>query len=105
MRAAHALYRGDELFGVKRVTVINIDSAQNDRAVGADQIRRRNRNQPFSCPGIAGRRITALEVNGSQLRRQGVGDSVADRDFHACVDQCWEWQVRSLGLCGGEESR
>ena len=101
---AHALHRSDELFGAKRITVINIDGAQNDRAVCADQIRRRNGDQPFTCSGIAGRRITALEVNGSQLSWQGVGNSVGHRNFHPFVDQCWEWQVRSLHLRGHEES-
>ena len=104
VRAAHALHRSDELFGLKRITVINIDGAQNDRAVCADQIRRRNGDQPFTCCGIAGRRITALDVNGSQLCRQGVSDPVSDRNLHALVDQCWEWKVRSLHLSGSEES-
>ena len=69
VRAAHTLHGSDELFGVKRITVINIDSTQKDRAVCADQIRRRNGDQPFACSGTAGRRITALEVNGSQSCR------------------------------------
>jgi hypothetical protein len=88
VRAAHALHRSDELFGVNEISVINIDGAQDDRAVCADQIRRRNGDQPFTCSGIAGWHIAALEVNGSQLRWQGVGDSVGDRNLHAFVDQC-----------------
>src|SRR3984957_6651323 len=45
----HAVERGDELFGVKSIAVVDIDRAQNDRAVWADQISRRYRDQPLTC--------------------------------------------------------
>src|SRR5579863_9189520 len=40
----HVVERHDELFGVKSIAVVEFDSAQNYRAVRADQISRRYRD-------------------------------------------------------------
>jgi hypothetical protein len=68
-KTTHAVERGDELCGMNSFAVVDIDRAQKDRALWADQISRRYRDQPFACSSVAGRSISALELTAAGVQR------------------------------------